>query len=49
MSGELLDLSKLEFSEEYKKYLDGLTEEQKKNELETTIKRILNNRKNILL
>jgi hypothetical protein len=32
MSGELLDLSKLEFSEEYKKYLDGLTEEQKKNE-----------------
>ena len=49
MSGELLDLSKLEFSEEYKKYLDGLSEEQKKNELETTIKRILNNRKNILL
>jgi hypothetical protein len=49
MSGELLDLSKLEFSEEYEKYLNGLTEEQKKNELEATIKRILNNRKNILL
>jgi len=49
MSGELIDLNKLEFSDEYKKYLDGLTEEQKNNELETTIKRILNNRKNILL
>lgn len=49
MSGELLELSKLEFSEEYKKKLDDMPEEERKKELETTIKRILNNRKNILL
>jgi len=48
MSSELLELSKFNFSEEYEKYLNGLTEEQKKNELEETIKRISNNRKNIL-
>jgi hypothetical protein len=49
MSGELLELSKLEFSEEYKNKLDDMPEEERKKELETTIKRILNNRKNILL
>ncbi len=30
MSSELLELSKFNFSEEYEKYLNGLTEEQKK-------------------
>jgi hypothetical protein len=49
MSGELLELSKLEFSEEYKNKLDDMPEEERKKELETTIKRILNNRKNIIL
>jgi hypothetical protein len=48
MSEELIKLNKLEFSESYKTYLDNLTEEKKIIELETFIKLISDNRKNII-
>ena len=42
--------SKTEYSEEYKKYFDGLTEEQRRREIEKTIETItINSAKNVLI
>lgn len=41
--------SKTEYSEEYKKYFDGLTEEQRRNEIQKTIETITINSAKILL
>jgi hypothetical protein len=42
--------SKTEYSEEYKKYLDGLTEEQRRREVQKTIETItINTAKNVLI
>lgn len=43
-------LSKTEYSEEYKKYFDGLTEEQRRREIQKTIETItINSAKNVLI
>ena len=42
--------SKTEYSEEYKKYFDGLTEEQRRREIQKTIETItINSAKNVLI
>ena len=44
-----IDFSKIVYSEEYQKYLDGLTEEKRYKVIQEYQESILNNRKNLLI
>jgi len=44
-----IDFSKIVYSEEYQKYLDGLTEEKRNKVIQEYQESILNNRKNLLI
>jgi hypothetical protein len=44
-----IDFSKIIYSEEYQKYLDGLTEEKRYKVIQEYQESILNNRKNLLI